>query len=126
MKKIFRDRFIVVGYFKEGKLVSFLSAIVLEHELEAHYIGLDYAANKDLELYQNILYKYIDLAIERGIKRVNLGRTASEIKSTVGAKAYDLHCYVRPHNTLSKLVLKPFCSFLQPSEWVPRNPFKEE
>ncbi|MBS1636401.1 MAG: GNAT family N-acetyltransferase [Bacteroidetes bacterium] len=126
MKKIFRERFIMVGYFRDGKLVSFLSAIRLEHELEAHYIGVDYSINKELELYQNLLYKYIELAIERRIKRVNLGRTASEIKSTVGAKAYDLHCYVRPQNTLSKLVLKPFCTFLQPSEWIPRNPFKEE
>lgn len=126
MKKAFGEQFLVYGYFKDGKLVSFLSAIILHNEVEAHYIGIDYEVNKEYELYQNILYKYIEIAIEHGKRCVNLGRTASEIKSTVGAKAADLYCYIRPQNTISKLVLRPFISFLQPSEWIPRNPFKEE
>jgi len=126
MKKLFGERFRVHGCFRDGKLVSFLSAIVHGHELEAHYIGFDYHINKEYELYQNILYRNIAIAMELGIKQVNLGRTASEIKSTVGAKAHDLYCYIRPQNALSRLILRPFVSFLQPSEWVPRNPFKEE
>jgi hypothetical protein len=58
--------------------------------------------------------------------KVNLGRTASEIKTTVGAKPHELLCYIKPQNTVSKLILKPFMQFLQPTEWIPRNPFKEE
>ena len=58
--------------------------------------------------------------------KINLGRTASEIKTTVGAKAHELLCYIKPQNAVSKLILKPFMQFLQPTEWIPRNPFKEE
>jgi hypothetical protein len=68
----------------------------------------------------------IDEAIRNKRTVVNLGRTAAEIKTTVGAKAYDLICYIKPQNTISKLIQKPFISFLQPAEWTPRNPFKEE
>ena len=68
--------------------------------------------------------------IGEGIKhkrtKINLGRTAAEIKTTVGAKAENLICYIKPQNTISRIIQKPFISFLQPSEWVPRNPFKEE
>ena len=98
----------------------------LENEVEAHYIGFDYAHNKEYELYQTILYSFIEQAILMQKTKINLGRTASEIKTTVGARAHELLCYIKPQNTVSKLILKPFMQFLQPTEWIPRNPFKEE
>ena len=94
--------------------------------LEAHYIGFDYEMNNRFNLYQNILYSMINEAIIHKQTVVNLGRTAAEIKTTVGAKAENLICYIKPQNTISKLIQKPFISFLQPAEWIPRNPFKEE
>lgn len=113
------------AWFLGDKMVSFASGFCLPNEVEAHYIGFDYEINKEYELYQNILYSYIEQAIIVKKSSINLGRTASEIKSTVGAKAHDLMCYIKPQNTVSKLILNPFMQFLQPSDWVPRNPFKE-
>ncbi|MGZ3883494.1 MAG: hypothetical protein ACXVPQ_04370 [Bacteroidia bacterium] len=125
-KKAFKDKFFVVGFYLDKKLVAFCSGFYMPDEfLEAHYIGFDYGLNKTYELYQNILYKFIEKALAGKKTRVNLGRTASEIKSTVGAKPSHLTCYIRPQNTISKVVLKPFIQFLQPTEWVPRNPFRE-
>lgn len=127
LKKAFPDRFFVTGYFLEDKLVGFDSGYFLPgNKLEAHYIGLDYEVNKEHELYQNILYHYIEIALSKKQKQLDLGRTAAEIKSTVGAKANELVCYLKPQNTLSNIILKPFINFLEPAEWVPRNPFKEE
>jgi len=126
MKKNFADTFFVTGYFLENKLVGFDSGYNLQDDtLEAHYIGVDYEVNKEHELYQNILYHFIELAISHKKKHLNLGRTASEIKSTVGAKAHELVCYIKPQNSVSKAILKPFISFLQPTQWIPRNPFKD-
>ena len=127
MKKNFPDVFFITGYFLESKLVAFDSGYFMPNDtIEAHCIGFDYELNKEYELYQNILYHFIELAIAHKKKHLNLGRTASEIKSTVGAKAHQLVCYIKPQNTVSKVVLNPFISFLQPTEWVPRNPFKED
>ena len=127
IKKTFPERFFVTGYFLNDVLIGFDSGYFInEDTLEAHYIGLDYEMNKQHELYQNILYHFIETAIIHKKKHLDLGRTASEIKSTVGAKAHDLVCYIKPQNSVSSMILKPFISFLQPTEWVPRNPFKEE
>lgn len=120
------DLFYVDAWFNGDRMVSFASGFYLPNEIEAHYVGFDYEINKEYELYQNILYSYIEEAIATQKKSINLGRTASEIKTTVGAKAHELICYIKPQNTVSKLILKPFMQFLQPTEWVPRNPFKEE
>ena len=127
MKNSFADTFFVTGYFANDKLVAFKSGYYLpDNTIEAHCIGIDYEANKEYELYQNILYHFVELAITHKNKLLNLGRTASEIKSTVGAKAHELVCYIKPQNTVSKVILNPFINFLQPTEWIPRNPFKEE
>jgi len=120
------NSFYVDAWFLDDKMVSFACGFCLENEVEAHYIGFDYALNKEYELYQTILYSYIEQAILMQKTKINLGRTASEIKTTVGAKAHELLCYIKPQNTVSKLIMKPFMQFLQPSEWIPRNPFKEE
>lgn len=120
------NSFYVDAWFLEDTMISFACGFCLENEVEAHYIGFDYAHNKTYELYQTILYSYIEQAILMQKRKINLGRTASEIKTTVGAKPHELLCYIKPQNTVSKLIMKPFMQFLQPTEWIPRNPFKEE
>ena len=127
VKDIYPSTFTVNGFFYEKKLVAFASSFLMEdNSIEAHYIGFDYALNNQFDLYQNILYAMINEGIKHNREKINLGRTAAEIKTTVGAKAEDLICYIKPQNTISRIIQKPFISFLQPSEWIPRNPFKEE
>ena len=127
IKKAFPEKFFVTGYFLNDKLIGFDSGYFIgEDSVEAHYIGLDYDVNKEHELYQNILYHFIEIALTNKKKHLDLGRTAAEIKSTVGAKPQELVCYLKPQNTLSQIILKPFINFLEPAEWVPRNPFKED
>ncbi len=126
-KNIFPDRFFMKGLYAGDELIAFSSWFVMpDNSIEAHYIGMDYELNSKLELYQNILYSFIEIAIATGKSHVNLGRTAAEIKTTVGAKAQELTCYLQPQNTVSKFIAKPFIKFLEPKEWIPRNPFKEE
>ncbi|MBA2610424.1 MAG: hypothetical protein H0U95_00540 [Bacteroidetes bacterium] len=127
VKTIYENDFTVKAFFHENKIIAFASSFLMpDKSLEAHYIGFDYELNNQFNLYQNILYAMLDEAIKNKRTKVNLGRTAAEIKTTVGAKAENLICYIKPQNTISKLIQKPFISFLQPAKWVPRNPFKEE
>ena len=126
MKNTLNYHFKFIAYYYNTKLVGFRTTYILKEAIEAHFIGLDYEVNKEVEIYQNILYDYIKEAITQNAKQLYLGRTASEIKSTVGAKAYELKCYIRHRNPLSNRIIKPFVDYLQPTEWIPRNPFKEE
>ncbi|MBL7884945.1 MAG: hypothetical protein JNL69_12810 [Bacteroidia bacterium] len=125
MKNELKEEFTFTAYYLNKKIVGFKTSFLLKNELEAHFIGLDYEINKEYELYQNILYDYVNEGIEYGAKKIYLGRTASEIKSNVGAKAYELTCYIRHRNPLSNRIIKPFIDYLKPTEWIPRNPFKE-
>ncbi|MCX6294755.1 MAG: hypothetical protein NTX97_01600, partial [Bacteroidetes bacterium] len=125
MKNALGDHFSFIGYYFENNLIGFRTTFILTSDIEAHFIGIDYSFNKDLDLYQNILCDYVKDSLLKRAKHLFLGRTASEIKSTFGAEALELTCYIRHRNPLSNRIIKPFVDYLKPSEWVPRNPFKE-
>ncbi len=127
VKAEFREQFKLTALFRESKILAFGSCFLMpDSDLEAHYIGFDYEVNNEYNLYQNLLYQMIESGIKNKCKCVNLGRTAAEIKTTVGAKPHELICYIKPQNTVSRVIQKPFIGMLQPAEWTPRNPFKEE
>lgn len=125
MKKVLKEQFCFVAYYNNEELIGFRTSFILPDSVEAHFIGLNYQLNKELELYQNILYDYIKETIDSRLPLLTLGRTASEIKSTVGAEAYQLICYVKHRNPVSNRLIKPFIDSIKVTEWIPRNPFKE-
>ena len=125
LKKNFGDQFIVKGYFLNEQLVGFLSAMRNQDNLDAHFIGLNYGLNKDYSIYPRILNDYVRLGILFGAKRINLGRTASEIKSTLGAKPQDLTCYTRHKRPFLNSILKPFIGKIRIKSFKEHTPFKK-
>lgn len=124
LKAFFGDKFIVKGYFHDNKLVGYLSAMVNGEHLDAHFIGLNYGLNKQCAIYPRILNDYVRLGIAHQSKRINLGRTASEIKSTLGAQPEDLMCYIRHRKSFQNQIMKPFIKNVQIKSFKQHHPFK--
>jgi predicted N-acyltransferase len=126
LKQMYGDHFRIKGFYLGNKMIAFTSALWNKHHMEAHCIGLDYSLNSQYSIYQNILYSYIDDAIECKSKRLYFGRTALEIKSTTGAKPFHLTCYFRFANRMLNLLAKPMISSTGPGNWIPRDPFRSK
>ncbi len=124
LKHTFKDLFIVKGYFLNGRLVGFLSAMENQKHFDAHFIGIDYAHNKEYAIYPRILNDYVRLGIKTKSTQINLGRTASEIKSTLGAKPKTLTCYCKHKRYLPNQILKPFIKNVQIKSFKQHQPFK--
>ena len=124
LKKTFKEKFIVKGYFLNGKLIGFLSAMQNKAHLDAHFIGIDYSNNKEFAIYPRILNDYVRLGIETKSSQINLGRTASEIKSTLGAEPKALTCYCKHRRYLPNQILKPFIKNVQIKSFKQHSPFK--
>ncbi|WP_400076016.1 hypothetical protein [Winogradskyella sp. R77965] len=124
LKKTFKEKFIVKSYFLNDKLVGFLSAMKNETHLDAHFIGIDYANNKEFAIYPRILNDYVRLGIETKSSQINLGRTASEIKSTLGAKPKALICYCKHKRYIPNQILKPFIKNVQIKSFKQHSVFK--
>ncbi|MEO6038321.1 MAG: GNAT family N-acetyltransferase, partial [Saprospiraceae bacterium] len=77
--------------------------------------------------YLNILYDIVRLGLETGCSTIVFARTALEIKSSIGATAHSLWCYVRHQNGLVNNFTATILDYLKPVEvWQPRHPFREE
>ncbi|WP_299128576.1 hypothetical protein [uncultured Winogradskyella sp.] len=124
LKSTFKDQFIVKGYFLNNKLVGFLSAMQNGSNLDAHFIGIDYTYNKTYAIYPRILNDYVRLGIKTKSQQINLGRTASEIKSTLGAQPKLLTCYCRHKHYLPNQFLKPFIKNIRLKSFKQHHPFK--
>lgn len=124
VKESLRDEFKVLGYFKNTKLIGFFTYFQLGDSLDAHYIGLDRIANLEHQLYLNMLFFLIEQGIVAKVKYINFGRTAPEIKSSVGAETIDLDCFIRHKAGWVNKFVPALIAYLQPKEiWQERHPF---
>jgi hypothetical protein len=98
---------------------------VWQSKLEAHFVGLDYEYNTSKGLYQNMLYDFIRQAIEAKSDTLYLGRTALEIKSTVGAEPDLMSLYVKSANPIYQRIVGPIFGNLKQTDWIQRRPFKD-
>lgn len=113
------------GIFEKGKLLAFMAGIKDHHHFEAHHIGIDYEYNKSHSLYQNILYQYIEMAILAGSPLLSFGRTALEMKTTVGAMSHTYHAYIKLNNGLVNGIAGHMLPKKYEMDWIPRNPFRQ-
>ncbi|MBL0310994.1 MAG: N-acetyltransferase [Bacteroidetes bacterium] len=124
-KDIFPTNYHLYGYFREGQLIGFISSYHFGQKMEIHYCGMEPETNRPCHLYQRMIYDMLDLGIRQGVSQLHFGRTAPEIKSTIGAVPTHNYAYVKHLSPLFNLFFTPFLArFLQPKEYVYRNPFK--
>jgi predicted N-acyltransferase len=124
LKKNMGDHFQIRTYSHEGKLVGFSTAMICGEILEAHTIGIDYEVNRDLAVYQRMLYDFVETGIREKCNRIVFGRTAEEIKSTIGAYPVDLTCCMARPRRISNALLSLILQYVKPTEYPQRQPYK--
>ena len=125
-KKQLGDDFILRGYYLENELVGFTTIIRHGKELETYFLGYDDSIQREKMLYLNMLYDLIDCGISQGFERIILGRTALEIKSSIGANPVQLNGFMRHSNSLIHKNLSFIFPLLEPTtNWIQRHPFKD-
>ena len=125
LKEKLGDDYILKTYWLEDKMVGFVSGVVNKNSLDAHFVGIDYQMNRAYAIYQRMLYEYIKIGISKKLKIINFGRTASEIKSSIGAIPQDLTMYLRHKKTVKNKILKLFLQRVQPTPFQQKFPFKK-
>lgn len=116
----------ITGYFDGSRLVGFTTLLRNGDAAEAHYLGLDPTLNSTHQLYLNMLYDLLETSIHWKVKRLCYGRTALEIKSSVGARPQQFHCYLRAVSPFLNLFSPTLVKVLNPPiQWEERHPFRE-
>jgi len=126
LKQKLRDDFKIVGYFIDNELVGFFSLIPNGHKLETYFLGYDTKLQRKHQIYLNMLFDMVDYGISNAYKEIVFARTAMEIKSSVGAKPFEMSIYLKHTNTfVLNPILKNVVKFMNPvRHWDERHPFK--
>ena len=120
-----KDDFKVWGYYKNAMLCGFISAIDSDHGTYAMHLGLTDEAAED-SLYQRMMYDVIRHGIENQSQFVCLGRTATEIKSTMGAIPVENSYLFFTKGKILMTLIKGYKKFFhQTKSYQIRSPFKE-
>ncbi len=114
------------GYFQAGELIGFCTTIRNGQKMEAHFLGLDDNQQR-YQLYLNMLYQLIEVAIDSRVDQLIFSRTAMEIKSSVGAQAVPTTVFLLHHTShLINSVIPCLVDWLEPKQdWQARHPFRE-
>jgi len=127
LKLELKENFKIFGYFLEGHLVGFYTLILNNKCLETYFLGYDKDHQYTNQLYLNMLYDMLKFGIENRFRTIVYARTAMEIKSSVGAKAYPMVVYLKHTNWLMNTLLKQIFKLMNPSQdWIERHPFKSK
>ena len=126
LKKSLGDKFRLWIYKDQGELISFFTIFEDGDIMDAHFLGYDPEVNHKYKLYLNMLLEMIGYAAENGFKQLQLSRTATEIKSSVGAEGVPMWAYMRFPRKSINWMLPGLYSFFKPDlEWTPRRPFHD-
>lgn len=119
-----KDNFLFYGYFDQGKLIGFNTLIKNGKTLDTYFLGYDDTVQKEKMLYLNMLYDMIGYGISKKFETIIFGRTALEIKSSVGAKPQKMYGLIEHSNSLINSKMSIIFPYLEPEvKWKQRNPF---
>ena len=125
LKEKLKDDFMLYGYFIDGKLIGFNTLIKNGKSLDTYFLGYDEKIQKEKMLYLNMLYDMIECGISLKFEKIIFGRTALEIKSSVGAIDIPMFGFMRHSQPLINQFLGRIFNYLEPvTTWKRRNPFK--
>lgn len=124
-KKHCGNSFKIFGSFKKEQLVGFHSILLNGNTLETYFLGYDEKVQKESMLYLNMLYSMTEFAIENNFGRIIFGRTALEIKSSIGAQPVLMSGFIYHTNSIVNTFLPKIFPSLEPTlVWQQRHPFK--
>lgn len=92
------------------------------------YVGLDYEANAEADVYFNLYHQDLARAFASGAREMHLGQTSDAFKQRLGARAEPLVFYVRAVSPLVQFFLRRFSRLAFPSIEVlpPKQVWKDE
>ncbi|CAD7810073.1 hypothetical protein CHRY9390_02117 [Chryseobacterium aquaeductus] len=125
MKECLKENLKVFGYYLNEKLIGFYTLILNKSDIDTYFLGYDKDLQKEKQIYLNMLLDMVEFGIKEKFGRIIFGRTALEIKSTIGAEPVEIFGLIKHNNLLINQLMERIFTSLNPVvEWIQRKPFK--
>ncbi|KUJ50761.1 hypothetical protein [Chryseobacterium sp. JAH] len=125
MKESLKENFKVFGYYLNENLIGFYTLILNHRDIDTYFLGYDRELQKEKQIYLNMLLDMVAFGINEKFNRIIFGRTALEIKSTIGAEPVEIFGLIKHNNLLINRFIQNIFKSVNPTvEWIQRKPFK--
>ncbi len=125
LKQHLNENFRLFVSVQNDEIIGFYSLIINNKHIETYFLGYNVYLQKERQLYLNMLLNMIELSIEMQAEKIVFGRTALEIKSTVGAIPERIFGYIKHNNKFINIFMPKLFNSLEPKTlWTQRKPFK--
>lgn len=124
LKELYGDSLIIRTYEIDGQTVGFSSGFVIEGVYHLHFIGMDYPTNESIPLYHRMLFEFVKDALEHRCHKIHFGRTATEIKTTIGAVPEPMHAFLKMESGFINRQLPRLLRNFGATPYVQRHPFR--
>jgi predicted N-acyltransferase len=85
-----------------------------DERMDNLYIGFDYEQNERYNIYFSLVEHSLRLAMERGMRSINLGQASYEFKARLGAKPFNLTAYIQHRSWLVNKWMRFTSRFMKP------------
>lgn len=110
----------------DGQTVGFHCGMSDGEDVEAYFVGFEVTYNKSHALYQRMLVEFIQWGIAEKCTSVNLGRTALDIKASLGAEPQRLVLHERMKNPVMHALARWAARASAPKQHVLKRAWREE
>lgn len=126
LKREFGERFQVWVAKLDGQIIGFHCGLTDGREVEAFFVGFEGGHNKSHALYQRMLVEFIQWGLTLGCTSVNLGRTALDIKASLGAEPKRLVLHERMGNPFMHALARWAAGASAPKQPALKRAWKQE
>jgi len=124
IKALYGDSAIIRTYELDGQTVGFSSGFIIEGVYHLHFIGMDYTINELMPLYHRMLFEFVKDALDHRCYKIHFGRTATEIKTTIGAVPEPMHAFLKMESGFINCQLPRLLRNYGATPYVQRHPFR--
>ncbi|MFN3941111.1 MAG: 8-amino-7-oxononanoate synthase [Flavobacterium sp.] len=127
LKKHLNEHFYLYGYFDQNVLIGFSTLIANGKQMDTYFLGYNPQVQKNYLLYLNMLYDMVAFSINQGFEKIIFGRTALEIKSSIGAEPEEVIGWMHHQKPFIHRNLAKITKWVEPkATWTVRHPFTEK
>lgn len=105
MAQQFEEESVWTAVYQQKKLLAWAYGLRAGGIYHSLFGGVDYSQNAETDAYFNLMYQELDLALCRGAKDIQLGQTADDFKSRLGAMQSKRFFLVKPLRWKARMVL---------------------
>lgn len=124
--KMMGDRCKVKVWRLNGEIVGFQFGFFSAEVLDAILVGFSFEKNREHSILERMLHEFVSWGIEAGVDEIRFGRTAGEMKSTIGCVPIQAFGMVKHGKAALNRVVKWVGPHLKPKAFPVRTPFKQK